>query len=132
VGLIEEILIFGSIKGCVYALIATGFTLIFAVAGILNLAHGTFYMLGAYLTYSLFYGLGIPLAPAIFIAAILVGLLGILMDRLLLRPMRSSHSYVLVLTVAVAFAAQEVILLTYGPRGMNIPNLIKGSVSIIG
>jgi branched-chain amino acid transport system permease protein len=132
VGLIEEILIFGTIKGCVYALIATGFTLIFAVAGILNLAHGTFYMLGAYLTYSLFHILGIPLALAIFMAAILVGLLGILLDKVLLRPMRTSHSYVLVLTVAVAFAAQEIILLIYGPRGMNIPNLIKGSVSILG
>ena len=52
-GLIEEILIFGAIKGCIYALIATGFTLIFAVAGILNLAHGSFYMLGAYLSYTL-------------------------------------------------------------------------------
>ena len=56
--LIQEIIIFGTIKGCVYALIATGFTLIFAVAGILNLAHGTFYMLGAYFTYTLFYALG--------------------------------------------------------------------------
>ncbi len=127
-----EILFFGIIKGSIYALIATGFTLIFAVAGILNLAHGTFYMLGAYFTYSLFYHLGIPLALAIFLAALLVGTLGVLLDRFLLRPMRSSHTYVLVLTVAVAFAAQEVILLTYGHRGMNIPNLISGSVNILG
>lgn len=127
-----EILIFGLIKGGIYALIATGFTLIFAVAGILNLAHGTFYMLGAYFTYSLFYHLGIPLAIAIFLAALLVGILGVFLDRFLLRPMRSSHTYVLVLTVAVAFAAQEVILLTYGSRGMNIPNLISGSVNILG
>lgn len=130
--LIEEIIIFGSIKGCVYALIATGFTLIFAVAGILNLAHGTFYMLGAYLTYSLYYQAGVPLFWAVFLAAILTGLIGALLDMILLRPMRQSHTYVLVLTVAVAFAAQELILLIYGPRGMNIPNLIPGSISLFG
>ena len=131
-GLIEEIILFGTIKGCIYALIATGFTLIFAVAGILNLAHGTFFMLGAYFTYSLYNSLGIPLLLAILLAALLVGGVGILLDRLLLKPMRSSHTYVLVLTVAVAFAAQEIILLTYGSQGMNIPNLIEGSVEIIG
>ncbi|MCB2192861.1 MAG: branched-chain amino acid ABC transporter permease [Deltaproteobacteria bacterium] len=130
--LIQEIIIFGTIKGCVYALIATGFTLIFAVAGILNLAHGTFYMLGAYFTYTLFYSLGIPLPPAILLAAVLVGALGMLLDRVFLKPMRSSHTYVLVLTVAIAFASQEVILLTYGSQGMNIPNLVSGSVDLMG
>ena len=131
-GLIEEIIIFGLIKGCIYALIATGFTLIFAVAGILNLSHGTFYMLGAYLTYTLFNTLNLPQVPAILLAAVIVGGLGILLDAVLLRPMRQSHTYVLVLTVAVAFAAQEVILLVYGPQGMNIPNLIEGTTSIWG
>ena len=129
---IVEIIIFGSIKGCVYALIAAGFTLIFAVAGILNLAHGTFYMLGAYISLFLFKTVGIPLFPSIFLAAALTGGLGVLMDFVLLRPMRHSHAYVLVLTVAVAFAGEEIILLLFGPRGQNIPNLIKGSTNILG
>ena len=90
-GLIEEIIIFGLIKGCIYALIATGFTLIFAVAGILNLAHGTFYMLGAYLTYTLFNTLNLPQVPAILLSAVMVGGMGILLDAVLLRPMRQSH-----------------------------------------
>lgn len=131
-GLIEEIIIFGSIKGCIYALIATGFTLIFAVAGILNLAHGTFYMFGAYFTYTFYYTLGIPLPIAVLLAAVLTGTIGALLDMTLLRPMRQSHTYVLVLTVAVAFAAQELILLFYGPRGMNIPNLISGGTTLAG
>lgn len=131
-GLLAEIIIFGSIKGCVYALIATGFTLIFAVAGILNLAHGTFYMLGAYCALVLYNIVGIPLLPAIFLAAVIAGGLGVLMDVVLLRPMRQSHAYVLVLTVAVAFAAEEVILLIFGPRGRNIPNLIQGTTSLLG
>ena len=126
------IIIFGSIKGCVYALIAAGFTLIFAVAGILNLAHGTFYMLGAYISLFLFKTVGIPLFPSIFLAAVLTGGLGVLMDSVLLRPMRHSHAYVLVLTVAVAFAGEELILLLFGPRGQNIPNLVKGTTSFLG
>ena len=44
-----------------------------------------------------------------------------LLDRVFLKPMRSSHTYVLVLTVAVAFAAQEIILLTYGSQGYEHP-----------
>jgi len=132
VGQLVEIIIFGSIKGCVYALIAAGFTLIFAVAGILNLAHGTFYMLGAYISLFLFKTVGIPLFPSIFLAAALTGGLGVLMDSVLLRPMRHSHAYVLVLTVAVAFAGEELILLLFGPRGQNIPNLVKGTTSFLG
>ncbi|MDZ7761711.1 MAG: branched-chain amino acid ABC transporter permease [Desulfovermiculus sp.] len=131
-GLIEEILIFGTIKGCIYALIATGFTLIFAVAGILNLAHGSFFMLGAYLSYTLYDTLQLPLLVAILFSAISVGIIGILIDRILLRPMRQSHTYVLVITVAVAFALQEIILLLYGPQGRNIPNIIPGSISLVG
>jgi branched-chain amino acid transport system permease protein len=45
-----EILIIGTVRGALYSLIAVGFVLIFSVGGILNLAHGTYYMLGAYLT----------------------------------------------------------------------------------
>ena len=130
--LISEILIFGTIKGCIYALIATGFTLIFAVAGILNLAHGTFFMLGAYISYSLFYSAQLPLLPAILLSAVCVGVLGVMLDAFLIRPMRESHSYVLVLTVAVAFAVQEIILLVYGSQGRNIPNLIEGSTQLFG
>lgn len=120
------------IKGCLYALIATGFTLIFAVAGILNLAHGTFFMLGAYISYTLFNSIHIPLIASILLSALLVGFIGIIMDAVLIRPMRESHTYVLVLTVAVAFAAQEVILMIYGPQGKNIPNLIEGSTRVLG
>ncbi|MCG2778329.1 MAG: branched-chain amino acid ABC transporter permease [Desulfobacterales bacterium] len=130
--MIVDIILFGTIKGCVYALIATGFTLIFAVSGILNLAHGSFYMFGAYLSYVLFNILGIPLLASIFLSAAIVGGLGVLMDIVLLKPMRQSHSYVLVLTVAVAFAAQEIILILFGPQGRNIPSLVKGSTSILG
>lgn len=130
-GIIEEFIIFGCIKGCVYALIASGFTLIFAVAGILNLAHGTFYMLGAYIAYSLFNFAGIPLLPAIFLSAFIVGGLGFFMDVVFLRPMRQSHTYALILTLAVAFAVQEIILLVYGPRGKNLPNLVPGSTTVL-
>jgi branched-chain amino acid transport system permease protein len=125
-----EILIFGLIKGCIYALIASGFALIFSVAGIVNLAHGTFYMLGAYFSYYLFTMAGIPLALAIFFSAIAVGVFGFLMDLFLLKPMRNSHSYVLVLTIAVAFAVQELILIICGPQGKNLPNLVSGSVNL--
>ena len=50
-----DVLIIGAVRGALYSLIAVGFVLVFSVGGILNLAHGTYYMLGAYFTY-IFYG----------------------------------------------------------------------------
>ena len=51
-----EIVVLGAVRGALYSLIAVGFVLVFSVGGILNLAHGTYYMLGAYLTF-IFYSL---------------------------------------------------------------------------
>jgi len=130
--LIGQIIVFGTFKGCMYALIAIGLTLIFAVAGVLNLAHGSFFMLGAYISYSLINSWHIPMVPAILLSAFIVGIIGVLMDIFLIRPMRGSHSYVLVLTMAVAFAVQEITIIICGLQGRNLPHLIEGSTQVLG
>ena len=69
------------------ALIAVGLVLIFGVMGVINFAHGELYMAGAYAVVALYAGLGLPFFLAVFIGLIFVGLLGLLMEYTMFRPL---------------------------------------------
>lgn len=132
-----EILIIGTVRGALYSLIAVGFVLIFSVGGILNLAHGTYYMLGAYLTY-IFYtfvfaagGINLLLISAI-LSVLSVGIIACLVYYILLRPHIESLLYVMVMTLALALFVGEVMSLLFGVSGTRVPSLIEGSISIGG
>jgi len=96
-----EILIVGAVSSAIYAMLAVGFTLIFGVARILNLAHGSFYALGAYSAYFFTAHLKLPLLAAALLAVALVAMFGILIERVFIRPMRKSQLAVLMITLAV-------------------------------
>ena len=96
-----DILIYGAVISAVYALLAVGFTLIFGVARILNLAHGAFYALGAYCVYTLTANLHVPLVVAAVIAVLLVALFGIVMERVLVRPLRKLPPLAVLMNKAV-------------------------------
>ena len=86
-----DILIFGAVRGALYSLIAVGYVLIYSVGGILNLAHGTFYMLGAYLTYifyALLFGTGgkFILILSSVLSVLTVGVIACIVYYVLLRP----------------------------------------------
>ncbi len=78
-----QILIYGAVSSAIYAMLAVGFTLIFGVARILNLAHGSFYALGAYAAYVLTSLLGVPLFIAAPLAVLIVAGFGVVMERFL-------------------------------------------------
>ena len=78
----------GFLIGGVYALMGIGLTLIFGVMNVVNFAHGQFYMLGAFVVYTVFTLAGVPYVLALVVAAMAVGLLGVITERLLLRPIR--------------------------------------------
>ena len=95
-----EILIFGAVTGAIYAMLAVGFTLIFGVARVLNLAHGSFYALGAYGAYALTSIAHLPLWLAAILTVAGVALFGVIVERVFIRPMRASQLAVLmILTV---------------------------------
>jgi len=132
-----EILIIGSVRGALYSLIAVGFVLVFSVGGILNLAHGTYYMLGAYLTYifySLVFGSGgvNSLILSAMLSVISVGIIACLVYNILLRPHIQSITYVMVMTLAIALFVSEIMSLLFGISGTSVPSLIEGSISIGG
>ncbi len=127
-----QILVYGAVISAIYAMLAVGFTLIFGVARILNLAHGTFYALGAYSTFALTTMVKLPLLLAAILSVAFVALFGIVMERVLVRPLRQSALAVLMITLAVALTMQQVLFLVFGSQSKNVPAFINHPVYIYG
>ena len=127
-----EIVIYGAVQSSVYALLAIGFSLIFGVAGVVNLAHTGFFMVGAYLIYTFVSLLGLNLYVALVLAVVLTGFLGILVQHYAIRPLIKSEYSVMIITVALAMFFQEVILSTFGPVDRNLPNFYDATYKLFG
>jgi branched-chain amino acid transport system permease protein len=127
-----EILVYGAVISAIYAMLAVGFTLIFGVARILNLAHGAFYALGAYTVYALTANFHLPLLLAAAIAVVGVALFGVAMERILVRPLRRSQLAVLMITLSVALMVEQILLLTFGSEARNVPSMINEAYRILG
>ncbi len=127
--MIEEIAIGGLILGGLYALMALGFSLILGVARIMNLAHGAFYMLTAYVIYSfLSLGLGI----AIVISLVSIVLVSLVVYKVLIGPMREKEAEAALVTLALALVFQECVKLIWGPEFKSIPYVVSGYVTLLG
>ena len=127
-----EILIVGAVSSAIYAMLAVGFTLIFGVARILNLAHGSFYALGAYFAYLFTSQLKLPLLPAALLAIALVAVFGVVVERVLIRPMRGSQLAVLMITLATALVTEQALFLSFGSEYRNVPSFIDAKFTIGG
>ncbi|MFT4100620.1 MAG: branched-chain amino acid ABC transporter permease [Burkholderiaceae bacterium] len=127
-----EILIFGAITSAIYAMLAVGFTLIFGVARMLNLAHGSFYALGAYGAYVLTALAGLPLWAATLIAVGLVSLFAMFVERVLMRPMRHSQIAILMISLAVALVVEQALFLVFGSEYRNVPAFVETKFTIGG
>ncbi len=128
----QDILISGLINSGVYALLALGFSLIFGVARIVNIAHTAFYMLAAYALYGLLVIGGMPLLLAIPLAVAAVVALSLICYRLVIEQVRQHESAVLIATIALALIFQESLLVAFGGSFRGIPNAVEGVTSIIG
>jgi branched-chain amino acid transport system permease protein len=132
-----EILIFGAVTSAIYAMLAVGFTLIFGVARILNLAHGSFYALGAYGAYLLTTVFNLPLVVATPLVVLGVALFGMAVERVLIRPMRKSQLAVLMISLAIALVVEQMLFLSFGSEYRNVPSFIEqkyvvGGVDVAG
>ena len=132
-----EILIFGAVTSAIYAMLAVGFTLIFGVARILNLAHGSFYALGAYGAYVLTTIFKVPLLVAAPLVVVGVALFGMVVERVLIRPMRTSQLAVLMISLAVSLIVEQALFLIFGSEYRNVPSFIDqknviGGVDVAG
>ncbi len=127
--LIEEIVISSLILSGLYILLSVGFSLISGVAQIINFSHGALYVISAYLIYSL-----LPLGHgiAIIISLIATPLLGLLIYRVFIGPLREKGARAALVTIALALIIQEILKLIFGPQIISIPNIVSGYTTIIG
>ncbi len=122
--------------GVVYALIAIGLTLVFGILGVINFAHGDFYMIGAFLTYTLTVRLGLEYFLALALTIAGGGAVGLLAERLAVRPLKDRHMFTVVLsTLGLSIFLENGALLVWGPDPREIelawgsrPLLIGGVV----
>jgi branched-chain amino acid transport system permease protein len=130
-----QAVILGILTGGVYALMASGQTLIFGIMKIVNLAQGALVVLGAYLTYGLFSAFGVDPFLSIIITTPLLFLVGVAVQRVLIRPLRGSDvaELSLLVTFAVALAIEGALSFAYGSTLTNVqPSYANSSWTVLG
>jgi branched-chain amino acid transport system permease protein len=124
----------GLVYGMLLFLVASGLTLVFGMMGVLNMAHASFYMLGAYLAYTITGYLG-SFWLSLLICPFIVGLLGILIERFLLRKAyKGGHLSQLLLTFGLFFIFGELVRIVWGgaPLSVATPGILSGNVHVAG
>ena len=127
--LLAQHLLNGLLAGAYYLLIALGLSLIFSLGGIVNLAHGAFYAIGAYLAVTIGERLGFT--GAALISPVLVGILGVIVERLLFRRFyKADPALSLLLTFGLAMVAEQLLRMIFGapPLSWSIPTELRGQV----
>ena len=127
-----ELILFSTLNGLLYGLLlfllASGLTLIFSMMGVLNFAHASFYMLGAYFGYQISRWVGYW--PGLLLAPLLVGGVGALVERFGLRTVhKHGHIAELLFTFGLAYIIEEVVQMVWGkiPVDYRVPELLNFS-----
>ena len=126
-------LLVGLINGSFYALLSLGLAIIFGLLRIINFAQGALYMIGAFLAWLGLQHLGISYWAALIVVPIAVGLLGIVIERFLIRPIaHEDHLYGLLLTSGIALVLQGTFTHLFGSSGLpySIPEALQGGVNL--
>jgi branched-chain amino acid transport system permease protein len=122
-------LLIGLINGAFYAMLSLGLAVIFGLLNIINFAHGAQYMLGAFCAWFLLNAFGLGFWPALVLAPIMVGVVGVAIERALLRHIyRLDPLYGLLLTFGLALIIEGVFRQQYGSSGLpyDIPPALEG------
>ena len=119
--------------GALLFILAAGLSLIFGMMDVVNLAHGAFYMLGAYVTLAVVQRTG-QFWLALLLAPLAVGLLGLVIEPLLLRRLRGRHLDQVLLTIGVSLVVSDLLGLTFGReiRSIPLPAGLDHSIAIAG
>ena len=124
-------LISGISLGSVYAIIALGYTMVYGIAKMLNFAHGDVIMIGGYVSFCAMFYLGLPNIVAVLMAVVTV--LGIVIERLAYKPLRSAPSLaVLITAIGVSYFLQNSALLIWKAAARSYPPVVTGAVKIFG
>lgn len=127
---VGQLLINGILIGTVYGLMGLGLSLVFGVMGVVNSAHGAFYMLGGYLTYLVLLSTGIDLllAQAVAIAGLFV--IAVAIEKLMINRTRLEEGTVMIMTLGIAVMVQGLVLVFFGPSYVPLPSIASGTLKI--
>ncbi|WP_368643890.1 branched-chain amino acid ABC transporter permease [Castellaniella ginsengisoli] len=126
-------LLLGLVNGSFYAVLSLGLAVIFGLLNIINFAHGALYMLGAFVAWMGLQYLGLSYWVMLFAAPVVVGLFGIVLERLLLRRLyKLDHLYGLLLTFGLTLLIEGLFRSFYGVSGQpySTPALLQGGVNL--
>ena len=121
---VAQIVVSGIGVGCIYGLIAIGFCVIYNASGIVNFAQGAFVMLGGIVTHVLLQSYGVPLILAALCATAFVACVGVLIERVVVRPLwdRNASMFVMILaTLAVQIVIERATLIAVGDQPKALP-----------
>src|SRR4029450_2360897 len=124
-------LLLGLINGAFSALLSLGLAVIFGLMNVINFAHGAQYMMGAFCAWMLLTFLGVPYWGALVLAPIIVGVLGIIIERLFIsRLYHLDHLYGLLLTFGLALIIEGLFRRQFGSSGLPYANPIPGGINL--
>ena len=124
----------GLALGLVYALVAVGFSLVFGILRLINFSHGAVYAFGAHIAF-FFVGLHVGPIPAIILATVFSGVLGVMIDKLALAPLRKKRSVpiaALVTTLGISIIIQNMLVVQFGSHRKPFPDFYNLGVVFIG
>jgi branched-chain amino acid transport system permease protein len=126
-------LLLGLVNGSFYAMLSLGLAVIFGLLGIVNFAHGALYMIGAYVAWIGLEFFGINYWLALIVSPLVVGALGVVVERTLLKPLyKLDPLYGLLLTFGLALIAEGLFREQFGVSGQqyNVPELLQGATDL--
>ncbi len=127
-----QVLIQGLLLSGLYALIAVGFTLIFSVGRVLNLAYGAYLLIGGYTYFYFSQQLGLPKFAGVALAGIIGCALGILKFQLIVRPLKGNHVAIEISTLILAVFLQSVVIFVFGDSSKILLPIIPGVERVAG
>jgi branched-chain amino acid transport system permease protein len=123
----------GIMLGSTYAIVALGLTLVFGILNIPNFAHGHLYMLGAYICFSLITLLGFSFWPAVVVSTVGLGLVGVVVERVVYRPLRDQpHINSFISAIGALMILENGVMAIWGPEGQRIPNPYPDPMELFG
>ncbi|MGI6686949.1 MAG: branched-chain amino acid ABC transporter permease [Christensenellales bacterium] len=127
------LIIYGISLGMLYFVLASGFSMIFGLMGVLNFAHASLFMWAAYLTYSVYQLTG-SILLGIVVSIIIIVIVGALMEIFLIKNIKGSHTNQLLLTYGMIYIFDELIKIFYGTRAISPakPDWLSGSLEVFG
>lgn len=129
-----NLLVYGLADGAILALAALGFVLIYKATGVINFAQGEFLLIGAYSFYAAFVLLGLPFTLAILVGVVISVLLGLVVERFVLRPLIGENPIsVIMVTIGLSLFLKAVVQMFFGTSVREMPNILPNrSVEFLG